>query len=442
MASEIKNQTLRDPVFRFLKVVHRNGLSLREVSNGNGNGDGTPGKPLTQVAAAERADLSRPSVAAYVKRMRETILLEDSIAIRADAGYAIGVDISETRGARVALSDISGKIIATEVFGGDEDAYLQRQTPGEALDFVEGAIRRLLDNRDGPPIDREQIIGVVVSLPGPVKGGNVIGPEAGIWRHLSAADELSRRLGWEEVPFATQSDSYLSALAENHWTGGQVAQDCLFVKWAARLRVAIVIDGKVHVGHSGSAGELPHQTVKELAEEPRVMPGQIPPPWPPPALEREGLLEACPVCNQVYCLHMVAPLQSISMALTGRPGKKGRPDARASYLVELAEADPEARQILAIAARAIGTAVSPLVDALDPEAVVIGGALGSRAFPLVFEAFTSSIGGGPRSIGGGAMGTESVSVRGGRLEERTAVRGAIALALLDFAPAYLRKLAG
>jgi hypothetical protein len=32
-------------------------------------------------------------------------------------------------------------------------------------------------------------------------------------------------------------------------------------------------------------------------------------------------------------------------------------------------------------------------------------------------------------------------VRGGRLQERTAVRGAVALALLQFAPEYLRQVA-
>jgi predicted NBD/HSP70 family sugar kinase len=404
-----------DAVLRFLRVVHQNGLYLRE----NGRKPGELGvdppssaRRLTQVDAAQRAGLSRPSVASYAARMRGVVLDRDNLAVKSDSGYAIGVDISETHGARVALSDISGHILKT--LSADDrygETELRRQSAGEALGFVEGAIRDLLEEWE---LSSNEIIGVGISLVGPVKSHYRIGRNAGIWRSLSAADELARRLGWEDVPFETQSDSYLSALAENMWGGGHIDDHTLFVKWAAQLRAAIVIHGELYVGHSGSAGELPHQKVEGLERVDQ-------------RFKEDGLMDPCPVCNQQECLHMIAPLEAISKAFTGKANE------RASLLIEQAERERGALELLKVAAKGIGRAVAPLVEALDPQTVIIGGALGSRAFPIVFESLTQAI-----SEAGGRAREESVTVKGGRLQELTAVRGAVALALLEFAPAYLR----
>jgi len=421
MAQRKSKNVREDSVLRFLRVVHEHSLILREASKNGEVELQSPVATLTQVDAAERAGLSRPSVASYAQRMRGTVLDENRLAVRPTSGYALGVDLSDTHGARVALSDISGKILGTrtaeEKGTEDESDKLHPQRASEALAFVEEAIHELLEEAS---IGTEQVIGVGISLPGPVKGHNQMGRDAGIWRHLSAADELARRLGWEDVPFATQSDSYLSALAENMWGGEYVATHTLFVKWSAQLRSAIVIDGNLYVGHSGTAGELPHlkfaeETIEEIKGNSELA----------ALVERGKLDERCPVCHERYCLHMVAPLRSISLAFTGEPNE------RASRLVELAEIDLWKRRLLEIAASGIGTAIAPLVEALDPESVIIGGALGSRAFPLIFEDLTTAI----SEI---ATRDESVAVRGGRVGEMTSVRGAVALALLEFAPQYLR----
>lgn len=417
--------TREDSVLRFLRVVHENGLNLREKEQGeHGMGTEAAVKGLTQVAAAEKAGLSRPSVATYTQRMRGKILRKDALAVKPESGYAIGVDISETHGTRVALSDISGQIVQT--LSAEDEGQLKRQSASEALDFAERAIAELL-RANG--VDADQIIGVGISLPGPVKGDNLIGRDAGIWRRLSPAVELKRRLEWEDVPFETQSDSYLSALAENLWGGGQIADHTLFIKWAARLRAAIVIHGELYTGHSGTAGELPHQKLNGLDD-------------PPPGIVEAGLLKPCPVCGLEGCLHMIAPLEAISKAITGSPNK------RASRLVEIAREegpDSEARRILNLAAAGIGDAVAPLIDALDPKSLVVGGALGARAFPLVFEALTQSI--DERAVrykhdSDAQSSSDGMTIRGARLEERTAVRGAVALALLKFGPKYLRAAAG
>lgn len=400
---------------RFLNEVHKDSLNLHDQQSEPVETAG--GRGLTQVEIAARAELSRPSVAQYAKRMREVgAFVDDGLAIRPDSGYAIGVDIGEAHSARIALSDISGRIL--ETWPKLESDQLKRQTPDEALDFSQEAIEALLKMHD---IEPSEVVGVGISLPGPVMDDKLIGPDAGPWRTRSVAGELANRLGWPDDQFATQSDTYLSALAESLWAGGEFLDYVLYVKWSSRLRAAFVIDGELHTGHRGTAGELPHQTIVELKKLKERNAA-------PEALEKYHLLDPCPVCGQRSCLHMVAPLKAISLAFTGEPNR------RASYLVDRASENEEARQILKIAARGIAAAILPILHALDPAKLIIGGALGSRAFPLVGDEFRALI---DRS----APGHIGMTVTGSRVEEKTAVRGAVALALRTFAPDYLSKLA-
>ncbi len=401
---------------RFLSEVHKDSLNLHDHQSDPVETVG--GRGLTQVEVAARAELSRPSVAQYAKRMRDVGAFSDEgLAIRPDSGYAIGVDIGEVHSARIALSDISGRILETRPES--ESDQLKPQTPDEALDFSQNSIEALLKAHEVEP---SQVVGVGVSLPGPVMHDRLIGPYAGPWRTRSVAGELANRLEWPDVQFATQSDTYLSALAESLWAGGEFLDYVLYVKWSSRLRSAFVIDGELHTGHRGTAGELPHQTINELK---RLMERKA----APKALEEHHLLDPCPVCGQRGCLHMVAPLKAISLAFTGEP------NLRASHLIACTDNENgEERRILEIAARGIGAAILPILDALDPAKLIIGGALGSRAFPLVEDEFRALI---DRS----APGHTGMTVAGSRVEEKTAVRGAVALALRTFAPSYLSKLA-
>jgi len=402
--------TRKDGASHFLQVVYRNGLYLhgdllgdQELSLAD-EGEEERLSRLTQVDAARLAGLSRPSVANYAQRMRRTVLSRNALAIRGTTGYAIGVDFGVTHRTRVALSNANGKIVRVL----PKEAKLGPQTPSEALEAARREILSLL--KQYPEVTESELIGVGIGLPGPVKDGRLIGPEARLWRGRDVAAELQEMLGWEDVSFVTESDTYLSALAETLWEGGKVAKNNLYIKWSGGLRAAIVIQGEPYIGHSGTAGELPH-----IVADP----------------DRS---ERCEVCEQPGCLHAIAPLPVISGRIARREGGPTKELLRASQIVARAQDDRSTMAELETAARAIGRAIAPMVDAVDPEAVIIGGALGTRAFPLLSDAFEMAI--------KNNMARSQIKVTGGLLGHRTAVSGAVALVLERFAPAYLRRVAG
>lgn len=384
-----------EAVIRFLRAVHQNGLRVRDGLHDE------EFEGLTHVEAARLAGLSRPSVHSFAKRMRGKVLRDGTLAIAPRVGYAIGVDFGRAHHTRVALSDIHGVVVEVRPNVGTEERRLSYQTPTEALDYAEREIRSMVDQFD---LNVDRLIGVGISLPGPVRDHIAIGPDAGSWRHLSAADELARRLGWGgEVEFATGNDAYLSALAESLWGGGQVSDHTVYVKWSADLRAALIVDGQLYTGHSGTAGELAHVIVDPDSEE-----------------------SECEQCQEVGCVHKLAQIETIARVA-------GDERMRAADIVSRAHDDAQTLESLKTAARGIGKAVAPYVAALNPELVVLGGALGSRAFPLVLEDITAEI----REQG--ISNVSDVKVVGARLERYTAARGAIALALLEFGPSFLRR---
>lgn len=405
--------SVRDGAFRFLEVVHENGFRLRgnidpEEKQSLAEGEEEVGaEKLTQAVVARRAGLSRPSVAAYARRLRGRVLRDDVLAIRSGSGFAIGVDFSETHGTRVALGNITGKIVKI-LPDGPEPAKLVREPPEQAIETAHSAILRLLDEYD---LRDRQPIGVGIGLPGPVRDGQLIGRGRTRWDDRKPERELAELLGWEDVAFETQSDTYLSALAEGMWGSGRVVDDSmLYVKWSAALRSAIVIKGDLHTGHTGTAGELPHIVVD-------------------PELE-----EVCETCGQEGCLHVIASLPRIGARISSREGKEDL-RLRATHVVAAMDETEETARELKLAAEAIGKAIRPIVDSLDPKSVVIGGALGSRAFERLEEPLY-------RGLNSLLPHDElEVELRGGRLRHRTAVCGATALALLRFTPAYLRLIA-
>jgi predicted NBD/HSP70 family sugar kinase len=275
-----------EAVIRFLRAIHGNGLRNRTREFD----DDFPG--LTQVEAARLAELSRPSVASFARRMQGTILRKDALAISPRAGYAIGVDFGRAHDARVAIGDIHGEVL--KVYPEESPTKpLSYQSPSSALKTAQQSILVALSDFSLDPSD---LVGVGISLPGPVKGANFIGADSksmrhlNAWKLLNAAEELEQELDWKNVPFKIQSDTYLSALAEHLWGGGQTSTNTLYVKWSAGLRTAITIHGQLYTGHSGTAGELPHVEVDRAAE----------------LLGRKNV-RACEICKRQNCLHAIAP---------------------------------------------------------------------------------------------------------------------------------------
>lgn len=400
--------SLDDARTRFLRAVLRD--NMREAPK-NGHG-----RSLTLLEAAEIANLSRPSVQQFYQSLRDAgVALRDRIEIKEDTGYVLGVDLRDTHPVRVVLCNAHG-MQQGEVWAPATPAD-QGPTASALLDLAYEGIMACTTREKRSSAD---LIGIGISLPGPVVDGFAVGSEASPWDLIRADQGLERRLGaWlsgaDPEIIVTRSDAYASAVMEHLWGAPEAAAaNTIYVKWSVDLRASIIVNGELYMGHKGTAGELGHI---QTDAPPSVVP--------------------CLVCGHRQCLHAIASLQHLGEV--AYPPRSLEAAAMRRFLipaedvVRRAREDGGALEALKAAAHWIGIAVASYVAALDPATVVLGGAIGSRAFDLVQEDFKQPIAERVPS------NSSDIKIIGAEISQHTATLGVAACALLERGPVYLRK---
>jgi predicted NBD/HSP70 family sugar kinase len=172
--------------------------------------------------------------------------------------------------------------------------------------------------------------------------------------------------------------------------------DVIYLMISSGVGAGIVIDGRLHRGVTGLAGELGHVRVRA-----------------------EG---AVCRCGNRGCLETVASTDAVLSLLRPTHGQ----ELGLRGLVELLDAaDAAALRVVNDAGREIGRVVAGLCNVLSPSGVIVGGDLGVIAVPLL-----SGIGEAldryalPRVRG-------AIELRAGVLGERAEVLGALALVIGD-----------
>jgi predicted NBD/HSP70 family sugar kinase len=308
------------------------------------------------------------------------------LALQPAAGAVLGIDFGHTH-IRVAVADLSSRVLAERHRALDvdhaADAALETATKLAEEVLTEGSV------------DRAQIVGVGVGLPGPLDrltgtvGSSVILPG---WAGLRPTEELGRRL---RLPIAVDNDANLGALAEFTLGAGRAATDIVYLKLSSGIGAGLVLGGLLHRGATGIAGELGH--VLSTTE------GRV-----------------CR-CGNRGCLETVAAAPALLELLRVSHGELTLPD-----LLRLAEeGDVGVRRVFGDAGRSIGRALADLVNAVNPELVVVGGDLSAVGEPLL-DGIRASL---ERYALPAA--NAAVEVVPGVLGERAEVLGAVALVATD-----------
>ena len=214
------------------------------------------------------------------------------------------------------------------------------------------------------------------------------------WRDLPPGEELGRRLG---VPVFADNDANLGALAElNHGTA-RGAVDLVYVKVASGLGAGIVLGGRLHRGATGIAGEIGHVQVGEDGQVCRC--------------GNRGCLETVVSAPRLVALLQPAYDEGLSV----------------ETVLELdADGDAGVRRVLSDAGMSVGRALADLCNSLNPEAVVLGGSLGT----------SPSLAAGVRAaVDRYAQPDTAAAVRvvAGELGDRAEVIGAVSLAIARIA---------
>lgn len=210
------------------------------------------------VSRVSRAlELSRPTVESAMRSLEAYGLVTEvdreptgslagrparTYAFCPDAGHVVGLDLGP-RGVRVALSDLAGIVRSA-----DEVSLVENLAAEDLLAQVARAVRHTCARVGLSP---EQLLAVQGALPSTVDvdGRVVASPIIPTLLGWPVADELERLLG---APTRVENDTVLAALTEQHNEG----DDLVYVSIGRRLSVALIIDGRPHLGVDRGAGAV------------------------------------------------------------------------------------------------------------------------------------------------------------------------------------------
>src|SRR5213596_3884658 len=243
-----------------------------------------------------------------------------------------GIDLGGTQ-VRVALARSDGHLFAS----------VKTRTPllATAQAMVEWAAVEI-DRHRG----RDKVRSITIAAPGPidVKRGVLVNPPNLPWQNVPLAAMMSRATG-AKVELANDAD--MAGLGEFHHGAGRGTRNMVYITWSTGVGGGLIIDGKLHRGGHGTAGEIGHMII-----------------------DPNGPLDNC---GQRGCLEAFVSGTALERE-TGKP---------ASELFALAACgDQHARAVVEKAARYMGIALISLTNALDPEMFVIGGGV-SQSWALV-----------------------------------------------------------
>lgn len=193
-----------------------------------------------------------------------------------------------------------------------------------------------------------------ISLPGPVDidRGTVTQPSRMPgWPGFRVAQYVRARYG---VPVAVDNDANLAALGEHREQFGAHGHS-ITVKAGTAIGSGIIVDGHIHRGATGAAGDITHTRIDGS--------GDIP----------------CS-CGNTGCLETVAS----GASLVRQMRERGRTDVEttADVLALARDAEPEATTIVRTAGTHLGQALSGVVNFFNPHAVFLTGSM-SASEPFI-----------------------------------------------------------
>jgi predicted NBD/HSP70 family sugar kinase len=350
-------------------------------------------------AASSRADiakatgLARSTVSQRVEPLLASGLLVEEEAestggrpptllrFNAGLGVVLAADLGATH-ARAAVTDLDGVVLAEEA--ADMSISLG---PDVVLQWAIDHFRSLLGVAGR---GAKEVRGIGIGVPGPVEfamGRAVAPPIMPGWDGVSIPQRLNA--AFPGVPVLVDNDVNVMAVGE-HWANWRSVSDLMFVKVATGIGAGLIINGHVHRGAQGAAGDMGHI---RASDDPAAV---------------------CK-CGNVGCVEAVASGSALARQLT-LLGISAVTTRDVVALVRAGNAD--AVRLVREAGRHIGVVVSEAVNLLNPSVVVIGGDL-AKAQEHLFAGIREVV--YRRST---PLATNRLEIVRPRLDDRSGVTGA------------------
>ncbi|MET7641457.1 ROK family protein [Streptomyces sp. NPDC005438] len=233
-----------------------------------------PALALSLTELTRTTGLSRPTVEGVVENLLESGLVAEALEeggdgrrgrparhfrFRAEAGHLLGIEIGVRR-LTVLLADLNGELV------GSYTRQLEAETEAQQrMDRVLAVVDELLATCE---VDRKGVRAVGVGTPGIVRQDGTIrlGTALPGWTGYPLGERLSASF---DCAVRVENDANSAVLGE-HWQGAAVGvDDAVFVMAGLSPGAGALIGGRLHRGHTGSAGEIGslHLRGQELTPE-------------------------------------------------------------------------------------------------------------------------------------------------------------------------------
>ena len=352
------------------------------------------GGPATQADLARTTGLSNATISNIVKSLSQDGLAVTepttssgrramSVRLQGTRAVAAGIDVGR-RHVRVVLTTIGYEVLAE-----DSHALPLGHSADEGIEAAAQLLERLVEQAGVP---RGSVIGAGVGLPGPIdrRTGTVLdGAILPAWVGTSVPEAFGERLSLDVL---VDNDANLGAMAEIAWGERKDAQDLIFVKVGTGIGAGLIIDGRLHYGALGTAGEIGHTTVD--------------PQGPFCRCGNRGCLETLASTSTMLASLAPSSTSALSTADIVRNGLDG---------------DSATLRVIDDAGFVLGRVIATLANFVNPQVVVLGGPLAAlgdvllepvcrglmrHAVPVVGETtqvVTSSLGDRAEALGAASL---------------------------------------
>ena len=317
---------------------------LLERMRGNG--------PVSRRELATASGLSKPTVALALASLERDALVQHAgrrvggrgrsallYEIRSDAGFVLGLDVGREF-VRGAVTDLTGTVRARR-------SRAARSSSGAARVHELAALAGELLQNAGVEGDGA-FVQTVVGSPGVVEPDGralQLAPNLPGWERPAVLRYLRRLLGPETM---IENDVDAAAIAERDFGHGRDFSTFAFVSVGTGIGMGLVLEGELHRGAHGAAGEIAFLPIADGDVDLRDA-------------RRRGALESA--------------ASSAAVVRAARRAGTRRRSAR-SVFAAAEDGDPAAREIVAREAAIVARALAAIVAVVDPELIVLGGGIG------------------------------------------------------------------
>ncbi|MCY9782647.1 ROK family transcriptional regulator [Nocardiopsis sp. EMB25] len=363
--------------------------------------------PLTRTQLGTRTGLSKVTASQLLARLEERDLVRvvgsraggrgpnaALYAVVPESAYVAALDVSAHR-VTATIADITGEVVG--------DVTVDPSTSDDPVALVHTAVMRLADTA-GVPLDR--VRACVIGTPG------VVDPRTGDIRfsfdlmtwHEGVLEALRADLKRSVV---IENDVNLAALAE-HASGAAEGVDEFVLIWlsaAGGVGMSTMIDGRIHRGRSGGAGEI----------------GYLPVPGAPTPVEAgvSGGYHTMDSTGELPHGFQALVKSKAMVALAREHGIEGT-DVTEVVAAAARAATPEADAFLDVFAERLARGVAAVSVILDPGLVVLGGDVARAGGEKLAERIQAA---------NARIAPNETEVRLGAVEGSPVVRGALLHAL-------------